>query len=135
MKFWNAFCRYMDFPYIISLIKEMEMPRIPEVAAQAEAQESAGVASVDISVDVVDREDGARVVTMVLPARIEYTDEQLAQIERTEGSRVKAYCDISGEAICHEKNINEIKNPHRDNFDGKIISTRVLKHIMELAEV
>lgn len=75
--------------------------------------------------------DNNRVVTFTLPKFKAIDTEAALQTTNGNGVKAVAVCDLSGELIFKAKNVNEICNPSRPEFHGKVISTAVLSAIFE----
>lgn len=77
--------------------------------------------------------DGSRIVTVIIPPKKEYTEEDLVQIEATKGKRPLAVCDITGDLIFNAKNINKVTS-EREETNGLVISTKFMRMLMGLQE-
>ncbi len=115
--------------HIISRIKEIAMPRINQPVQVS----GSAAAPAEVNASVQTQANGTRVVTFTLPAKKEYTPEMIDALAAKEGQVLKAYCDISGEPIFHDKNVNEVKNPLREEFNNLTMSSRVMKALLEIA--
>ena len=72
-------------------------------------------------------------VTFTLPRKKTLTDEQLHALE-AEGKEVLAVCDLTGKPIFKAKNVNELHNGERPEFDGKTFATDAMKAILDAVE-
>ena len=102
--------------------------KLPEETIEAEDEERAQAAP---TVDIAQNPEGGRVVTLNIPDYVEVTDEERAEAEHRKGSVALARCDATGKLIHKEKNVNEIQNAEREEFNGLVLSTEVLKPLME----
>ena len=112
------------------------MPRIDRKVASPAAQTvnaARPATSAPAAPHVVHNADGTRTLTLHLPAFKTWTEEEIAAAESAEGKRIVAICDFTGEPIFKTKNANEITS-EREELDAKIISTRLLKILLLLAE-
>lgn len=70
-------------------------------------------------------------ITLTLPRKKTLTEAQLNEAQREAGKDALAICDLTGAAIFKDKNVNEIHNDARPEFDGKVVSTVVLKALFD----
>lgn len=73
----------------------------------------------------------AREVTLQFPPFKKLSDSEITALEEQEGKDVLAICDITGEPIFNQKNINVIQNPERPEMHGKVICSKVLTKLLE----
>lgn len=98
------------------------MPLLPAKSKKA------GPAQVNVA-DAQSRE-----VVLEFPAFKKLTDAQIAELEIEKGKDVLAICDVTGEPIFNQKNINVINNPDRPEMHEKVISTKVLMKLFEASD-
>ncbi len=123
----------------LTFLRSIFMPRViarpvvvapaPQAARPEVSTAAAAPAPVEVNV-ATNATTGQRTVTISLPAFQQFTDEQKRAME-SDAKPPQAYCDLTGVAIRNRKNVNEIRNDDRPEFNGKIISTTVLKQILE----
>ena len=83
------------------------------------------------SVNAATAGDGLIPVTLQLPKFKKLTQAQIEARETEEGKDALAICDVTGEPIFNETNINVINNDGRPELHGKVISTKVLRMLFE----
>lgn len=103
-------------------------PKPVPVAPPAAPQPAVPI--VDIRINPV---DGSRIVTVVIPKKKEYSEEDLVAIEAKNGKRPLAVCDITGDLIFNAKNINKVAS-EREETNGLVISTKFMRMLMGLQE-
>lgn len=96
---------------------KLERLNTPEVAE----------AAAEVSVEEVPE---GRVITIALPEYVEMTEERRRELEENKDQEMLAICDVTGEPIFKAKNVNEIHNGEREEFDGLTVSTKFLKELL-----
>ena len=102
------------------------MPRVaqaqePEVVIPAVVN---GPLEVSVADDVTD--STVRVITLKVKKNVVIPTD-LSSVRNGKGENPVAFCDLTGEPIYNEKNVNEVGNSERPEYNGKVLSTKIMK--------